>query len=118
MLTATYTNGFRPIKRSTEGSKLIDIQGTVDVNGNAIPKRSYKYDEDGNVTSFNEYVTLIFEDNCQYNITINAINFLCNPEYDGEPNEAFVPQGIMVGRTYSASRAEDGRPIIICLDKK
>lgn len=112
MRTSTFTDAFKPILKSTKGAQLVDIQGWVDENGESVPKVAERWDDEGNLVRRSEYVTLVFADNCQFNITLKAITYLTTESFDGEPNPDFIPEGILVGKKYSACRDKDGRPVI------
>lgn len=115
MKTCNFTNGFAPILKATEGSELLDIEGWEDEAGNKVPKVAVTYNEQGDVVKRTEYVTLIFADNCHFNLTLKAAEFLTTSEFNGEPNDSFVPEGIIIGKRYSCHRDENGRPVVKCV---
>lgn len=115
MRTSTFTDAFLPILKSTKGAELVDIEGWLDSENNKVPKIAESRDQDGNVVKRTEYVTLVFADNCQFNITLKAISFLTTEEFDGKPNPSFIPEGIAIGKKYCASRDKEGKPIIKCV---
>lgn len=115
MRTSTFTNSFKPILKSTKGAELVDIEGWKDDQDNCVPKVAETRDDQGVVVKRTEYVTLVFSDNCRFNVTLKAIEFLTTEEFDGKPNGSFIPEGIEIGKRYSASRDKDGRPVIKCV---
>lgn len=103
-------SGFAPILRETKGSLLLDIEGAGrdEQTGALVPRTS---------RAGNEYYTLVFEDNCRFNLSVSAIMHLTSPEMpDGTPNQDFLERGIYPGMKLSATRVKSGehqgRPVV------
>lgn len=99
------TFGFAPRVETTPGSELVAIVGRgYDEFGMMLPKIS----QNGN-----NYYTLVFADQCKFNLTEKAINYMTSPNLqDGSPNPDYLAAGIYPGMKFKADREPNGRPVL------
>ena len=108
-------SGFDGVRNGTEGSILkkivgdfvYDDKGDIVLKDDGTPMVVPKTSANGN-----KYWLLVFEDGCQFVLTVQAKARLLNSMLDGKPNPDFIPEGIYPGKKYSAVRSDNGWPIV------
>lgn len=113
-LKALKKDGLPVKKQTTEGSVLKDILCDITPEGEPCPiVRDFVDRETGEVRQTQPHYILVFEDGCEFTLTLSAYNYFSAEDFNGEPNPDYLPCGFVPGVKLSAMREpKTRRPLI------